>query len=79
MAFLLPPLIQEPFFSKEEMLRFANIADNAGQVFLGSLVLSPFATRLDAERLAMILSGIALTVGFWAISLLLTRKANKRL
>jgi len=38
---LLKPFPKEPVFTVEELLRFANIADNAGQVFLGVMVLTP--------------------------------------
>lgn len=77
MAFILPPLPKKPILSREEMFRFANIADDAGQVFLATFVLTPFLTDLDDKAGYMVVSGIFFTICFWTLSLLFTRKATK--
>ena len=70
-------LPKEPVFSSEELLRFANISDNAGQVFLGVLVLTPLISGLDKDMVPVVSSGIALTLMSWFLSWFLTRKTAK--
>ena len=70
-------LPKEPVFSSEELLRFANISDNAGQVFLGVLVLAPLISGLDKDMVPVVSSGIALTLMSWFLSWFLTRKTAK--
>jgi len=65
-------------FSKEELLRFANIFDNAGQVFLAGLVITPLISSIiEADNGAIMAIGIFSTTGCWFISWLLTKEANK--
>lgn len=67
-----------PVFSKEELLRLSNIFDNAGQVFLGILVISPLVSgKVDINIVSVIISGIVATLMSWFYSLYLTRKARK--
>jgi len=68
-------LPKEPTFTSEELLRFANIFDNAGQIFLGIMVLTPFVSGFDRGRVPMITLGIAATALCWFLSWQLTRKA----
>ena len=75
---LLKPFPKEPVFTVEELLRFANIADNAGQIFLGVMVLTPLATGLDKTSQPMLFSGTGGTSLAWFISWLLTKKAVKK-
>ena len=75
---LLKLLPKRPVFTAEEMLRFANIADNAGQVFLGVMVLTPLATGLDKADRPVLSSGVTGTFVSWLISWLLTKKAIKK-
>lgn len=65
-------------FLREELLRFANIFDNAGQVFLGGLVIAPFFSGIDFNKALVIPFGMLLTLGCWFFSWWLTREANKR-
>lgn len=64
-------------FSKEELLRLANIFDNAGQVFLAGLVIAPFFSTIDFSKTFVIVLGLALTFGCWFFSWWLTKEANK--
>jgi hypothetical protein len=64
-------------FSKEELLRFANIFDNAGQVFLAGLVIAPFFSGIDFTKTFVIILGMLLTLGCWFFSWWLTKEANK--
>jgi hypothetical protein len=68
-------LPREPVFTSEELLRFANISDNAGQVFLGVMVLTPLISGFDKGIWPMVLSGTILTLTSWGLSWGLTRKA----
>lgn len=68
---------KKPVFTAEEILRFANIADNAGQVFLGVMVLTPIVSGLDKVGQPVLSSGVTGTFLSWLISWLLTKKAIK--
>lgn len=64
-------------FTVSQLKRFANIFDNAGQVFLGSLVLSPVITPNNSTSFTqVILSGGILTVFVWWLSLRLERMSS---
>jgi len=57
-------------FTNSQIKRLSNIFDNAGQVTLGSLVLSPLLGSSDANALgAIILLGSILTISLWWIAL----------
>ena len=64
-------------FSKEELLRLANIFDNAGQVFLAGLVIAPFFSTVDFNKAFVIALGLVLTFGCWFFSWWLTKETNK--
>lgn len=62
-------------FSREELLRLTNILDNAGQIFLGGLVISPIFLNIHPLIMfAIILVGIILTFVCWIISLRLAKR-----
>ena len=62
--------------TKELVLRIANIFDNAGQVFLGSLVLTPiFATESPTTQIIVMIAGLTLSFACWYGSLKLTNIA----
>lgn len=61
-------------FTANQLKRFSNIFDNAGQVFLGSLVVTPFVESTErGELIFVISSGFALTFFLWWVSLRLER------
>ncbi len=63
--------------SKEELFRFANIFDNAGQVFLAGLVIAPFFTAIDFNKTFVIALGLVCSFGCWSVSWWLTKEADK--
>jgi hypothetical protein len=61
-------------FTSDQIKRFSNIFDNSGQVFLGSLVLTPLTNPSNAkDTLSVMLSGTSLTFFLWWVSLRLER------
>jgi len=68
---------KEPVFGRDELLRFANIFDNGGQVFLAGLVISPFFSNVDFDVRLVVTLGLVLTFGCWIVSWWLTRESNK--
>lgn len=61
-------------FTPHQIKRFSNIFDNAGQVFLGSLVISPIIGLPNPNELVpVMLTGMCLTFFLWWISLRLER------
>lgn len=68
---------KEPVFTREELLRFANIFDNAGQVFLAGLVIAPIISDVDLPKMVVITLGLIFMFGSWFLSLILTKRANK--
>lgn len=70
---------KKPFFTTRQLLRLANIFDNAGQVFLGIAVLSPIIEKLvdiDTLDMMMIVLGLVSTLFCWMASVWFTRKAD---
>ncbi len=74
LLFFLP---KQPRLVSEEILRFANILDNAGQVFLGVMVLTPLVAGLDERGAFVILLGLLGALFSWFFSWWLTRKAGE--
>lgn len=64
-------------FTKNQLQRLANILDNAGQVFLATVVLTPFISTVESRDNYVILLGIILTLGSWWLSLRIERKIDK--
>ncbi len=61
-------------FTTSQLKRLLNIFDNAGQVFLGSLVVSPIVSVSNPGDLALAISaGTSLTLFLWWILLRLER------
>lgn len=61
-------------FTSSQIKRFSNIFDNAGQVFLGSLVITPIVNPSELNALSpVIFAGISLTFFLWWVSLRLER------
>jgi hypothetical protein len=71
-------LPKEPVFTIEELQRFANIFDNAGQVFLGVTVLSPLVAGLDTTDPRLVFLGVITTILSWFLSWRLTKEACQR-
>ena len=72
--FFLP---RKPKLTSEEILRLANILDNAGQVFLGVMVLAPLVAGVDRRGQLMVSMGLIFTTLSWFFSWWLTRKAGE--
>lgn len=61
-------------FTRNQIRRFSNIFDNAGQVILGSLVLGPlFGPSYRGGLDSMMVGGSVLTFFLWWLSLRLER------
>lgn len=61
-------------FTARQLKRFSNIFDNAGQVFLGSLVINPLLGAPGNVGLVTITSiGAGLTFFLWWVSLRIER------
>lgn len=70
-------LPKEVDFTKEELLRFANILDNAGQVFLAGMVIAPFFSAVEIILVFVVPFGMFLTLMCWFISWKFTKEATK--
>lgn len=60
----------------EQILRLANIFDNAGQVALGIIVVSPLVSEIDSSAPLVISLGLIVTVVCWILSLRFTKQAT---
>ena len=56
--------------------RISNIFDNAGQVFLAVVVLSPLVQGERGANLLVIMYGIIMVVICWGTSVYLTKEGN---
>lgn len=63
-------------FTKQQLQRLANIFDNAGQVLLGTSVLTPLIFGVEKENKIVVLFGIMITLLMWWISLRIERIAS---
>lgn len=54
-------------FTKEQLKMLASIVADAGQVFLASIVV-PFFVNVDRISFYVLLSGLALTITCWIMS-----------
>jgi hypothetical protein len=57
--------------------RFANIFDNAGQVCLAVMVLTPIVQHIDNTNLLVLVLGAIDVVACWTGSILLARRKDK--
>ena len=64
--------------SPAQIERFANIFDNAGQVFLAVMVLTPIVQGIDNANILVIVSGILDTALCWGLSLILAKRKDKQ-
>jgi hypothetical protein len=65
-------------FSPAQIERFANIFDNAGQVFLAVMVLTPIVQGIDNANILVIVLGILDTALCWGLSLVLAKRKDKQ-
>ena len=65
-------------FSPAQIERFANIFDNAGQVFLAVMVLTPIVQGIDSSSILVIILGILDTALCWGLSLILAKRKDKQ-
>jgi len=63
-----------PVFTKNQISRFSNIFDNAGQVFMGSTVIPYFVSKQVTFATFV---GIFITFSAWWISLRLERRIEE--
>jgi hypothetical protein len=63
-------------FTPAQIERFANIFDNAGQVFLAVIVLTQVVQGIDnADRLVLIF-GVLDTILCWTVSIILAKRKD---
>lgn len=60
-------------FTSNQLKRSANILDNAGQVFLATLVLAPLISGRSISK-SMLFLGIGATIFVWWVSLYIERR-----
>ena len=63
--------------SPAQIERFANIFDNAGQVFLAVMVLTPIIQGIDYSSILVIILGVLDTALCWGLSLILAKRKDK--
>jgi hypothetical protein len=64
-------------FTPAQIERFANIFDNAGQVCLAVMVLTPIVQDIDNTNILVIVLGAIDVVACWTGSILLARRKDK--
>jgi hypothetical protein len=65
-------------FTPAQIERFANIFDNAGQVFLAVMVLTPIVQGIDSSSILVIILGVLDTALCWGLSLILAKRKDKQ-
>jgi len=73
MLFFLP---SEPILTPGQVERIANILDNAGQVILGVVVISPLVGGIDKLDIGVVVLGLISVLFCWMISINLARKKD---
>lgn len=63
-------------FTREQLKRLANILDNAGQVFLATVVIAQLISGLENKNYLVIILGIIFTISCWWLSLRIERKIS---
>ena len=58
--------------------RFANILDNAGQVFLATMVLTPIVQGIDKTDRLVLVFGIIDMLLCWTVSLILANRKEEQ-
>jgi hypothetical protein len=74
MLFSLPG---KPILTPEQVDRLANILDNAGQVFLGVLVLTPLVQGIDKTNIGLLALGVVDVLVCWTASIRLARRKEQ--
>ena len=64
-------------FTPAQIERFANIFDNAGQVFLAVMVLTPVVQGIDKTNSLVLVLGIIDTLLCWSVSIILAKRKEK--
>jgi hypothetical protein len=64
-------------FTPAQIERFANIFDNAGQVFLAVMVLTPVVQGIDKTNNLVLVLGILDTLLCWSVSIILTKREER--
>jgi len=67
---------KEPVLTPSQFSRLSNIFDNAGNVFLAVIVISPFIGNVDKPNWFVIVVGTFLTLASWSFSILLAKKSS---
>lgn len=70
-------LHRTPVFTASQLERFANIFDNAGQVALGVMVLTPLVQGIDKTNSWVLLLGAIDVIACWTGSIILSRKEKE--
>ena len=65
-------------FTPTQIERFANIFDNAGQVFLAVMVLTPIVQGFDNANIPVIILGLIDTALCWGLSIVLAKRRDKQ-
>lgn len=68
--------IKNPVLTVNQINRLSNVFDNAGQVVLGVVVLSPIISGFDRVNLLVIVLGIAFTIFCWLTSIWFSGKGE---
>jgi hypothetical protein len=64
--------------SPAQIERFANMFDNAGQVFLAVMVLTPIVQGIDKANIWVIILGIIDMSLCWTLSIILAKRKDKQ-
>jgi hypothetical protein len=64
-------------FTPAQIERFANIFDNAGQVFLAVMVLTPVVQGIDKADILVLIFGILDMLLCWTVSIILAKRKDK--
>lgn len=64
-------------FTSSQIERFANICDNAGQVFLAVMVLTPVVQGIDKTNVLVLVFGLIDMALCWVASIILSKREEK--
>ena len=64
-------------FTPAQIERFANIFDNAGQVFLAVMVLTPVVQGIDKADILVLIFGVLDMLLCWTVSIILAKRKDK--
>jgi hypothetical protein len=64
-------------FTPAQIERFANIFDNAGQVFLAVMVLTPVVQGIDKADILVLIFGVLDMLLCWTVSVILAKRKDK--